>query len=242
LKKIGLTTICLLVLAAAPVAAEGWEQELVLYAWLAGLEGTIGIGDVAQAPVDASFDDLAGFLDFAMAVHFEAKNMKNIFVADVSYVGLRAERDATVANQPATIDMDLDQWIVETGGGYRVKPEFDVLVVGRWYFFDMGKTTTSIAGESTGDAVQNWGDIYLGGRYSRTLKEKWMFSLRGDIGVGGSEFAWFGNALVGYRFNEKLSVGGAWRVLSLDREPDGDNYFLYDVTQSGLGIGVGFAF
>lgn len=69
-----------------------------------------------------------------------------------------------------------------------------------------------------------------------------MFSLRGDIGVGGSEFAWFGNALVGYRFNEKLSAGVAWRVLSLDREPDGDNYFLYDVTQSGLGIGVGFAF
>jgi hypothetical protein len=241
MKKI-LATASLLALAAAPVAAQEWKQEFMLYGWLAGLEGTIGVGNVAEAPVSASFDDLAGFLDFAMAGHFEAKSMKNIFLADVSYVGLSNERDAEVASEPATVDMDLDEWIVETGGGYRVNPEFDVLVVGRWYFFDMGQTTTSDGGESTGDLTQNWGDIYIGGRYSKILKEKWMFSIRGDIGVGGSEFAWFGDVLAGYRFNDKLSTSVAWRVLSLDRQPDGDNYFLYDVTQAGLGIGLGFGF
>jgi hypothetical protein len=234
--------VFLLALTTAPAVADEWKQEFMLYAWLSGLEGTVGVGDFASTPVDASFDDLAGFVDFSMAGHFEAKNMKNIFLAEVFYVGLSDERDGEVANQPATIDMDLDEWIVETGGGYRVNPEFDVLVVGRWYYLDMGETSTSITGSSTGNATVNWGDIYLGGRYSKILKEKWILSIRADIGVGGSEFAWFGNALAGYRFNDKFSASVAWRVLSLDRQPEGDNYFLYDMTQSGLGIGLGFGF
>jgi hypothetical protein len=234
--------VCCAMFAASSAAAEEWKREFMLYGWLAGLEGTIGIGSAVEEPVSASFEDLAGFVDFAMAGHFEAKNIRNIFLADISYTGLSNERDAEVENQTVTVDMDLDQWIVETGGGYRVNPEFDVLVVGRWYFFDLGKTTTSIAGESTNDAGENWGDIYLGGRYSKVLKEKWMFSLRGDIGVGGSEFAWFTDLLFGYRFNDTFSTSLAYRMLGLDRQPGGDSYFLYDMTQSGLGIGLGFGF
>jgi hypothetical protein len=243
MKKVTLAFACLLMLAA-PAAAGEWDYNLVLYGWLAGLEGTIGVDTVAEEPVDASFDDLAGFVDFAMAGHFEARSVKSLFVTDIAYTGLSSERDAMVANQTVKVDMSIDQWIMELGGGYRATPEIDLLVVGRYYILDMGAMTSSQLGEQTGEASESWGDIYVGARWSKLLKEKWLLSLRGDIGAGGSEFAWFGDALAGYVFNEKFSAGVAYRVLSLDREGNlaSADYFKYDVTQNGLGIGLGYSF
>jgi hypothetical protein len=236
--------VSLAILIASPAVADEWAHEFILYGWLSGLDGTIGVAGAGDVPVDASFSDLAGYLDFAMAGHFESHNAKAMFVADVSYVGLGAERDAMVDNVPVTIDMDLNQWIMEIGGGYRATPEIDVILVGRYYILDLGTTSTSIAGVSSSSNSQNWGDVYLGARYMKTLKEKWVVSARGDVGTGGSDFAWFGNVGVGYHFNTVVSAGVAYRVLSLDREPDAANsdYFKYDMTQDGLGIGVGFAF
>ncbi|HEU4364600.1 MAG TPA: hypothetical protein VFT13_03955 [Candidatus Krumholzibacteria bacterium] len=243
MKRITLALVCL-VFVTAPAAAEEWKYDLVLYGWLAGLEGTIGVVDVAEQPVDAAFDDLVGFVDFAMAGHFEARSTKGLFVTDIAYTGLSSERDAVVANQSVKVEMDINQWIVEAGGGYRATREFDLFLVGRYYILDTGAMSSSAIGESTAESTKDWGDVYIGARYARILKEKWLVSLRGDIGAGGSEFAWFGNATVGYRFGEKFSAGVAWRVLSLDREgdPADSDYFEYDVTQSGLGIGLGYSF
>ncbi len=237
-----LIATCVAGLAAAPAAADEWENMVVLYGWFSGLEGEIGVANVGEVPVSATFDDLAGFIDFAMAGHFEARSTKSVFLTDVFYVGLSDTRDATVANQPITVDMDLNQWIIEIGGGYRLSPEFDALLAVRYYVLDMGATSTSIAGSSTGDASQAWADIYLGARYTKPFGEHFFASVRGDVGVGGSEFAWFANTALGYRFNKKFSTAVAWRVLSLDREGDADNPFIYDITQSGLGIGLGYSF
>jgi hypothetical protein len=234
--------LCLGMLAASPAAAEEWKYDLVVYGWLAGLEGAIGIADVGEQPVTASFDDLAGFVDFAMAGHFEARKAAGLLITDIAYTGLSSERDAEVANQTVTVDMDLDQWIIEAGGGYRATPEFDLLVVGRYYILDLGGTSTSIVGSSAGQNTQDWGDIYIGGRYSLIVKEKWHFSLRGDVGVGGSDFAWFGNAAIGYRFSDLVTAGVAWRVLSLDYQGGDDSVFVYDMVQNGLGVGVEFSF
>lgn len=244
MKRIALTLVCLLVLAAAPASAGEWEYDVVLYGWLSGLEGTIGVLDIAEQPVEATFDDLAGYVDFAMAGHFEGKKTRGLFIADIAYTNLGSERDATVANQPVTIDMDLTQWIIEAGGGYRATPELDLLVVGRYYLLESGAMSSSDLGESTLEVSADWGDIYVGARYTRILEEKWILSLRGDIGAGGSEFAWFGDAAVGYRFSDRVSAGVAWRVLSLDREGDvaEADFFKYDITQNGLGIGMGFSF
>jgi hypothetical protein len=65
--------------------------------------------------------------------------------------------------------------------------------------------------------------------------------VRADVGTGGSDFAWFGNVLLGYRFTPTFTLGAAYRVLSLDREDTGDEYFKYDVVQDGLGIGANFS-
>lgn len=242
--------VMFMVLTAVPAASQepadssNWHYDAVVYGWLAGLEGTIGFGDIVQEPVEATFDDILGFVDFALAVHFEARNRKAVILTDISYTDLGSSRDAQVANQPVSVDVDITQWILEFGGGYRVSKEFVALLVGRYYILDTGATSESIAGTSTGEAEQSWGDIYIGARYSKLLREKWIVSIRGDIGAGGSDFAWFGDVALGYRFTKLLSGIVSWRVLSLDREPDSDSgdYFKYDVVQNGLGIGLGFSF
>ena len=253
--KILAMIVVLFVTAAAPAATQApassdepeatsqWRYNAVIYGWLAGLDGTVGFGDALQEPVSVTFEDLLGFVDFAMAGHFEAKNRSAVLLTDISYTNLGASRDGQVMNQNVSVELDITQWIIELGGGYRVSPQVDVLLAGRYYILDTGVTSASIAGSSTGEADQSWGDIFVGARYSNLLREKWIVSIRGDIGVGGSDFAWFGNAAFGYRFTDLLSGVVAWRVLSLDREPDSDgNYFKYDVVRNGLGIGLGFTF
>ena len=224
-------------------AAEGWSHEVGLYGWLAGLEGTVGIGDVAEEPVSATFDDLAGFVDFAMAGHYEVRGPKSVFLADISYTGLGSERDAEVLNQPVTVKTDLDQWIIELAGGFRVAPKFDVLVATRFYILDTGATVSSIDEEQSGSVSDSWIDIFLGARYHTTFGSKWFASVRGDIGTGGSDFAWFGQASLGFKFSEHWGAVAALRVLSLDYTGDeGASYLRYDVTQSGLGLGLGYQF
>jgi hypothetical protein len=177
-----------------------------------------------------------------MAGHFEAKNTRALVVTDVSYTGLSSERDAQVLKQPVTIDMDLNQWILEAGGGYRATPEIDLLLVGRYYIIDLGGTATSAGGSTARENTQDWGDIYVGARYSRMLDEKLFFSARGDVGFGGSDFAWFGDVAIGYKFTNLFSAGIAYRILSLDYEGGDDSVFVYDMTTYGAQIGGRFHF
>lgn len=118
-KRMWLIAACVIAFATAPVAAEEWKYDFVLYGWLTGLEGTIGVLNVAEEPVDASFDDLLGYVDFALAGHFEAKQATTVLLTDVAYFNLGSERDATVANQPVAVDLDLQQWILLTASGSR---------------------------------------------------------------------------------------------------------------------------
>ena len=243
MRRILAIALVAVIFSSAAHAGDEWSQELGLYGWLAGLEGTIGMGDVAEQDVSATFDDLAGYVDFAMAGHYEARGPKSVFLADISYTGLGSDRDAEVLNQPVTVKTDLDQWIIELAGGFRVAPKLDVLVATRYYILETGATLSSIDEEQSGSVSDSWIDIFLGARYHTTFGSKWFAAIRGDIGTGGSDFAWFGQVDLGYKFSEHWGAVAAWRVLSLDYQGDeGASYLRYDVTQSGLGLGLGYQF
>lgn len=249
MKKVLLAAICLILLAPVPVEADEWNYDLALYGWLAGMDGTIGVLGMDGEQVNASFSDLTNFLDFAMAGHAEAKNSRVLLLTDINYVKLGGKREADITGpdgelmETVSVDLDLAQWILELSGGYRVTRELDLLLVGRYYIYDTGVTSSSIAGGSSSGKELDWGDIYLGARYSRMLGKKWFFSVRGDVGTGGSDFAWFANAAVGYRFSKLITAAAMWRVLSLDYEGGADqDYFKYDMVVGGPGVVLGFHF
>ena len=224
---------------SSPARAEGWECELGFYGWFTGLDGTISAGQVSDAPVSATFSDLASYLDFAMAGYFEAAKPRYIFQTDISYVGLGATREAEIDGAFVDLDLDFSQVIVELGGAYRVKPTFDLWLAGRFYSFDAG---ASYQGSDVRSGSHSWMDAYVGARYHTTFKKRWIAAVRADIGAGGSDLAWFGNATLGYKCTETFTVAAGYRILSLDREDGtGLDYYQWDVTQDGLGIALSFA-
>jgi hypothetical protein len=240
-----LTVSACLLLACAPVSAADWRYDAALYAWLTGVDGTLAAGNVEDQPVQATFSDLVEFLDFAVAGHFEARNPKVVLLADVFYVELAGGRDAEVGNVPVEVDLDYEQWIAEIGGGYRASEHVDLLLVGRYYRQDTGTTVSSSpdAAPAQGDTSHAWGDGFVGARYSTTFAEKWLFSVRADIGAGGSDLAWFGNVGVGYQFTELFSMALGYRILSLDYETgSGADYYSFDAAFSGVGTAFRFDF
>lgn len=244
MRRILAMALMTVVMLGTTAQAEGeWSHEIGIYGWLAGLDGTIGIGDVAEEPVSATFDDLLDYVDFAMAGHYEARGPKSVFLADISYTGLGSEQDGQIGNQPVHVKMDLDQWIIEMAGGYRVAPQVDILLAGRYYIIDTGATFSQDDNEQSGSISESWFDFFLGARYHTTFGSKWFTSIRGDIGTGGSDFAWFGQVALGYKFSEHWGTTVAWRILSLDYTGnEGSSYFRYDVAQSGLGLAIGYQF
>jgi hypothetical protein len=168
---------------SSPVRAEGWENELGFYGWFAGIDGTIGRGQVTDVPVSATFSDLASYLDFAMAGYFEARKPTFILQADVSYAGFGATRQAAL-NDGSLQDVNLDfsQTITELGAAYRLRPTFDLWLAGRLYTLDSGATYQGVDARSSS---LTWVDAYVGARYHTVFKQRWAASVRADIGAGG---------------------------------------------------------
>jgi len=85
--------------AAPPAAAEDvpqsdqWQFELVpMYAWALSVEGDIGVGSIT-APVESSFSDILGHLEFIGTARFEGHKDRLGFFVDISYLELAMEMD-----------------------------------------------------------------------------------------------------------------------------------------------------
>jgi hypothetical protein len=97
--------------------------------------------------------------------------------------------------------------------------------------------------EMKGTASKSWADIFFGARYLSRFAEDWFATARADIGFGGSTFAWFGTAGLGYSFSELFSLAFSYRILSLDyEEGSGIEYFKFDAATHGFGLAAVFTF
>jgi len=236
----GLVALVGIVATTAPARAQDSTQnsdtgkELGLYLWLAGIDGSMGFGRVNDVPIHATVSDLASYLDFSMAAYFEYRQPKWIAGADLFVVKLGATRTGHINGSNVDVEMNQDQYIGALGGGYRLTPQVDLWLTGRLYSL---QTSQTFQGSDLSAGSHTWGDIYVGARYHYNFGQRWIAIARADIGAGGSNFAWFGNLAVGYRFTDVFTLGASYRVLSLDRETgSGQDFFKYDIVQDGLGI------
>jgi hypothetical protein len=224
------------------VAQSDWKFNASIYGWFAGIDGTVGVASVEEQ-IDATPSDLFNNLDFTLGGHFEASNPKVSLIADVFYMGLGRESQVEKTIGRTTIikngSLDLDEWVAEAAFGYRLSKEFEVLLATRFYDINVNiqvDDTTTSNGE-------NWFDGFIGARYMTDFADNWFTSIRTDIGLGGSNFAWFGNAELGYRFSELFALSFNYRILSVDYEVgSGKNYFKYDTFNHGFGLAAIFSF
>lgn len=236
------TILFLLISISATKAQTDWEFDASVFMWFAGIDGTIGIAN-AEEQVDASPSDILENLEFAFPVHFEMRNPDVSLIADVMYLGVGQDVDIQVTTPHNTItntgEMDLDQWVVEGAFGYRISQKFEVLASLRYYDIKVGM----IINDTTTSNNENWYDGYIGARYITDFAKDWYTTIRADIGMGGSNFAWYGDAEVGYRFSELFSLAFGYRILSLDYETgSGVHYFKYDAICQGFNVAAVFSF
>lgn len=234
------TVLVMSLFVSAAGADTDWNSEAFLYGWRYGMDGTIAAGNQTDGfPVEASVDDISGFKDLSIAAHFESKSAKAVLVADVQYLDLGSERDYDLPGGVTRAELDFTQVALEAGGGYRLSQHFDLLGVARYY---MIATSASLGTNTISDRDRDWMDLFLGGRYS-AASGHWRSSVRLDVGTGGSDFAWFGNVMLGYAVSERVTLGLGYRVLSVDYEAgENANYFRWDVVQDGLGVALGLGF
>ena len=226
-KKFSIFLLLLSLMSNADNFAQSeWEYSAALYGWLAGINGEISIAN-QEGQFEASLSDLLQNLKFTAGGHFEARNPKLSFIADVFFVGLGNEAtvEHTVMNNTVTTtgEVNLDEWIIEGAVGYRVTNEIEMLIAGRYYSIN---TELLINDDLKGSVGKSWGDIYIGARYLTQFGGDWFASARGDIGLGGSTFAWYGTVGVGYEFSDLFSLALTYRILYLDYDTgSGVEYF-----------------
>ncbi len=89
--RILILTFISLIVFNTSYAQSDWEFNTSLYAWFAGIDGTVGLVASKEKQIDATPGDLLNNLEFTMGGSFEARTSKVNLIADVFYMGLGKE-------------------------------------------------------------------------------------------------------------------------------------------------------
>jgi len=207
-----------------------WRSSLFGYLWALSMDGTGAIGE-NEFDIDLSFSDLLDDLDAALSLRFESHKGKYGYFLDGMYTRLKPEATSPIG----TISLDVKSFVGEAGGVYHFNPKVEGIYGLRYQSMDLDLNLP--ARTVGGDA--DWADIFVGLRFVPVRTDKWHVWLRGDVGGGDSDSAW--NAVIGagYRFNERWTLAGVYRILANDVVQDN---FKWDVDYEGVGIALGYTF
>jgi hypothetical protein len=243
--------------AAADESSTGsknWEFALApLYIWGVNMDGEMTLKDRTQS-LQLDFDQIFDNLEVIFTFHFEGLYKKKWgFLFDLNYVDLS---DSTTLPGPgaANINLDFEQVIVELGGIYRFyeKGPHTFEGLGGARFWDLDAEVNITGGPPPVprniDAKQEWWDPILGLRYKWQISEKWMLTLRGDIGVGfgagdTSDSTWNAIGLIHFQPWKHVGFLGGYRALDVDYETgSGINTFKFDMLMQGPALAFNFTF
>ena len=219
-----------------PAASGDWEFTLApLYLWAAKMDGNMTVRGQTQS-LKLDFDEIFDKLEAAYTVHFEGfYKRKWGFLFDISYVNI-GDSITTPGPRAATINVDFVDTLVELGAIYRFYHEgrhmFEGL--GGVRYTDLDTEIDTVGGPGPLpvppkiEANQDWLDLIIGLRYKWQISEKWMLSLRGDIGGFGigdaSDFTWNAISLIHWKPWKHVGFFGGYRALYQDYETGSVKY------------------
>ncbi|MCM3902900.1 MAG: hypothetical protein ND866_14435 [Pyrinomonadaceae bacterium] len=221
-----------------------WQFVFSPYFWMAGLHGRTG-GPNRTVQVDESFSDIFDSLKFAFMGVFEAHKNKWAIQTDVEFVSLEDEK-ATPGPLFSSANAKIKTFVFTPEVGYKIYSDPDkgsfVQVLGGTRIWRISSDLTFNAGLLPAVQIKDsrsWVDGVVGLRGKAALSEKFFFMGRFDVGGGGSKFTYqlFGG--LGYNLNKKVALVGGYRALDVNYDR---NNFLYDTSQRGPIMGVGFKF
>jgi hypothetical protein len=217
-----------------------WEFDIAPYIWFSSLKGDISFRD-QSLPVNANFKDILNRLKFGAMIHAEAHREKWTIISDLLYINMREEGSIEGVEQQVAVEINQTVW--ELGAGYKIVNIEDFLSVDGLFgvrYFGLGPQI-EVNQQNVLDNNLDFLDPYFGVRMS-TVNEKWTNSVRFDVGgLGiGSEISWKLNFLIGYHFNELLSLQMGYQGYNVHYK--GDNSLDYNVYTGGFLTGLNFHF
>lgn len=235
-------------------AEEGWEFMLTPYLWAAGLNASIGAGEVS-VPVDLSPGDILDKLQFAVPIHFNLKKGRWGAFLDYLYMNVGEDDIAVELPGPVAIPIAADFRykvnMFELAGAYRIAGTREHGLEAFVGLRSMShKAELEIRGGGPlqeqwgGDYKQSWTDLMLGFRYNLVFSRKWIWAVRGDIAGISSKLTFNIMANIGYRLSRTFDIFLGYRYLDInyDNDKEGREHFKFDGYMNGFKLGINIRF
>ena len=232
-----------------------WQFRVSLGMYTAGMKGTLGIRgrdfDLDMSPSDS----LNAFFDYGEALLQGSIGVtKGRWSVEGVFSGMEFAKGAYIEQFGVEVDntLTLIQWqakiyyrVAETQLNCRPCPwllvwEPMVGVRGNDVELKVNEPRTGTVSRS-----RSWADPVLGCRITWDLRNRWAFSLDGDVGGFGvsSDLTWRLRAAAAYRFNNWFALSAGWILLDTDyTDGTGNDRFTWDVLQSGPFLALNFMF
>jgi opacity protein-like surface antigen len=242
----------LVMVAGANVHAEEWTHAVTPYIWGSGMSGKVVVGTPLgplESNVDLNFGDIVSNLEFGAMVSYEGGRGKWVVLGDLIFMNLGAADTSTSGAVSVRASVDVEQTMVEGDVGYLITDSIALFAGARYNDIDGGigvATTGPGAGsDRSANMSESWVDPVVGllGKFPITEKLEW--DLRADIGGFGvgSDFAWQAMGTLRWKLRQNLDLLASYRYMEVDFEQSGNSGLLvYDMTNSGFGLGMTFRF
>lgn len=223
----------------------GWTFTVSGYAWLAGIEGNVGVGG-RVAHVDASIGDILSNFDIGVMGLAEARYQRFGLFTDFNYVQLGTSQDTPLGLLASSADVTMESLMWTLAAEYRLldQPDASVDAFAGFRLFSLRNELDFnppglIGGTGLSD-TETWADPIVGLKGRVSLNPQVYLTGWGLIGGGAaSDIVWDLMGGAGYQFTESFSAVVGYRAAGVDYENDG---FVYDTVQHGPILGAVYRF
>ncbi len=244
-------TIALLIFSLLYISSfaqeKKWKFLIEPYVMFPNMTGETGVRNLPSVNVDANVSDIFSRLQFGAMLYLEAKTDKWAITSDFLYMSL--QQDVTPNIIINSGEVTAKQLGYELAGLYRVLPFLEAGVGMR---LNSINSEVNISRNTIGGGTQEllsaslsrtWVDPIIITRLTHEIDNKWLFTVRGDIGGFGigSDFTWQAQGYVGYRFSKLFQTSVGYRAIGVDYDNgSGAERFRYDMITFGPNIRFGF--
>lgn len=226
---------------AAP--AGGWQNEITLYGWYAGIDGAVQAPTGAELDLTVEASDILEDLNLMLMAGYQGRYDRWSVIVDFVYLDAGDGADIATGAGSASIDLNVSSYLVHGGIGYDfVQSDNAVfgLIGGVRYLsldvdYDASVQGMQLLSSSSSDSLT---DGIIGMRGQIKFNENWFLPYYADIGAGGSDLSYQLFAAIGYRFGwGDIRLG--YRHINIEMDED---KVMDSLQLSGPVLGVGFRF
>lgn len=222
-----------------------WEVLVQPYAMFPNINGTVGLGELPEASVNANPGDIFSHLQMGAMLYLEAHKGDWAITSDVLYMNLK--QDLKPGKVVKSGELTAKQFAWELAGLRKFSTWFEAGAGIRINSLNAGVDMELLGvGESTfrsASSTKTWVDPILIARIKTPTKGKFSGQLRTDIGGFGigSKFAWQVQLDAVYKVSKLFDLGLGYRAISVNYEKgSGSDKFLYDTRTFGPVLRLGF--